>query len=49
MKTAGVGAGGAGAGGGGGKHEILEGEFLGLSHSPPQFTPSSYEMTHHKV
>ena len=35
--------------GGAGKHDVLEGEFLGLTHSPPQFTPSSYEMSHHKV
>lgn len=49
MKQATAGAGGAGGSGAGSKHDILEGEFLGLNHSPPQFTPSSYEMTHHKV
>lgn len=50
-QAAGAGAGAAGGGPGSAvvKHEILDGEFLGLSHSPPQFTPSSYEMTHHKV
>ena len=36
--------------GGGSNQDILDGEFLGLNHSPPQFTPSSYETSHfHKV
>lgn len=36
--------------GGGSGQDLLDGEFLGLSHSPPQFTPSSYEASHmHKV
>jgi len=36
--------------GGGSGQDLLDGEFLGLSHSPPQFTPSSYETSHmHKV